>query len=264
MSISATAFKDDFDLEDTELEAQVARMRARNQRFRLETPLDQIPRIGGYDDVTTESAHAYYVRLDGATIPDALTLYPNGGTPSFDHIADRKKRARAQENAGRNALYYRARQRKKGLVYIGERLTREGIEFLVKVIMLNRPYEIERVTEEIEGCERTLKNSESSKDREYARRRKEQLQHRLAMLRQEIDPKAMADEIDRAAEAIALSAMSPQMRAAVEHMIVQKYKGTEFKLEELAQLVETARRGSGHSNAKGAGSTAAARALGET
>ena len=237
-----SALADAFEIEDTEMVQAVQAARERKSQRNAPNPLDQIPRIGGYDDIQNESAHAYYARLDGATIPEVLVMYPNGGMPSLESIADPKKRARRRSQIGANALYYRGRQRARGLVFLGETLTRKGIETVVKIIELNRPYEIEEVKEEIENCDRILKNSESSKDREDARRRKLQWGKRLQMLTQELDPEELTKQLEDAARVIHLTSLPPSVRAAVMVMMAEQNKSIDLRVEDLEAAVSTMRR----------------------
>ena len=89
-----------------EAPVQVSERRRRIRDEAILRPIDQIERPPGGNGVDATGAWAYYIRADGATIGEALVLYPNGGIPDMD---DQRMRARY----GANAEYYRERQRRR-------------------------------------------------------------------------------------------------------------------------------------------------------
>src|SRR5690349_18207683 len=93
-------------------------------------------------------AWAYYLRPDGATIREALVLYPNGGAPSA--IDDPKGKFAT------NASYFRDRQKRKGFEYLGQRLDSSAVRKLVQTIEANRPDYILFLEDMIAECEQTL------------------------------------------------------------------------------------------------------------
>lgn len=198
------------------------------------TPLQQVrvipsSRDKNFTEVT--NAWAYYIRPDGATIRDALILYPNGGIPEVD---DAKKRAMH----GRNNEYYRARQKTKGFEFIGPRLTVAGVKRLVEVIMGNRQDEILYCEDEIVNCQSTIENNDRPEVRDQARKRKYQFEKRLGYLTQDIDPEAMVSELDDIAKAQELASLDPKLARILRQMVGEK-------MTVIEELMTRMTRGSG-------------------
>lgn len=169
------------------------------------TALSQIrvnPHAGNMADST--GAWAYYLRPDGATIRDALVLYPNGGIPEID---DEKRRARF----GTNASYYRERQRAKGFEYLGPVLTEAAVKRVVETVYANREDEILFCEDEIANCEYTISSSDVPDIRDQARKRRGQLERRLAILRQDVDSEKMAKELEEIARAQEMASLDPKL-----------------------------------------------------
>lgn len=175
--------------------------------------LDQI-RINPHNRAGVEAtgAWAYYLNPDGATIRDALILYPNGGIPEVD---DPKKRAKF----GTNASYYRDRQRSKGKEYLGPVLTQESVQRLVDTIYRNREDEILFCEDEIANCDYTIANADTPSVRDQARRRRGQFQRRLENLQQDLDPEAMASELNEIARAQEMASLDPKMLRVMRQYI---------------------------------------------
>src|SRR3972149_6813303 len=90
---------------DTQPEPGLEPRSARGKRMRgvtTITPRQEIP-------VHQGCAAAYYLRPDGATISEALVIYPNGN--------DQDKRF------AKNYAHYRQPQRDRGLIYLGPTVT---------------------------------------------------------------------------------------------------------------------------------------------
>ena len=209
----------------------------RSQRGRREfqgdalTPLQQVRVIpSGRDPNFSEVTNgwAYYIRPDGATIRDALITYPNGGIPEVD---DAKKRAMH----GRNAEYYRARQKLKGFEFIGPRLTVPGVKRLVEVIMSNREDEILYCEDEVANCEATIEGNDRPAVRDQARKRKLQFERRLTYLRQDIDPEAMVAELDAIAKAQELQSLDPKLARVLRSMVGERMADIEAKMAQLVR-----------------------------
>src|SRR3990167_1249652 len=102
--------------------AEEPRRSLRGQRRYTEaalTPLQQIR----MQPMNITGAWAYYLRPEGATIREALILYPNGGIPDTDD-------KRLQGKYGTNAEYFRERQRQKGFTYLGQTLNEQAMKLL--------------------------------------------------------------------------------------------------------------------------------------
>lgn len=186
--------------------------RGRQRGERLLTPLEQIPLPPGAGSGSdTTGAGGYYVRGDGATIGDCLKFYPNGGVPQ---ISDQRKRSMY----GRNAEYYRQRQARRGLEFIGSTLTPEGIKRLLEVMDENRDDEIYNVKLEIENAQGVSQEADIPEVRNQARRRVGQLQKRLAYLEQPVDADAMEKELKDIARAMRLSKVPPEILETMEEL----------------------------------------------
>ena len=183
-------------------------------RFREDIlrPIDQIPIPPGSGSIQATGAWAYYLRPDGATISDALVLYPNGGVPDLD---DPRMAARY----GENHLYYRERQAQKGLEYIGQVLTEGGVERLVELLAQNRQDEILFCEDEIESCMATANSSDRPEIRDQAKKRKRQFEKRLAYLKQPLEPEALVAELKEIARAQQLSKVDPNVLRVMRSMI---------------------------------------------
>ncbi len=176
------------------------------------TPLDQIRVTGNTPGIQATGAWAYYINPNGATIRDALILYPNGGVPDID---DDRLRSRY----GENAEYYRQRQARKGLEYVGPTLTDGGVQRLVEVLEKNRPDEILFIEDEIEDAKEVSKAADVPEVRSQAKRRLQQLTRRLHYLEEPLDADAMEAELKEIARAQQLAKVDPAILRVMRSMI---------------------------------------------
>lgn len=191
------------------------RQSERGRRMREEVvlrPLDQIRQIPGGNGVEATGAWSYFIRPDGATIRDALVLYPNGGIPEMDN-----ERLRARY--GTNAEYYRQRQANKGLEYVGPHLREAGIKRLLEVLAANREDEMLFCQEEIADAKDTMKNADVPEIRQQARRRVRQYERRLETLRNGFNPDELAAELNDIARAQQLAQVPPAVLRVMRSMI---------------------------------------------
>lgn len=151
-----------------------------------------------------EGAWCYFGRTDGATIRDALILSPNGA---------------GEGRFGANAAHFREKARAKGRVYLGPRLTAEGVQWLVDTIAKNRDDEILFVEDEIAEQDIILANAESQTERAIAHKRKRQYQVRLETLNRPFDPDAMLDELNEIARAQRLAKIDPNVLSVMKEMV---------------------------------------------
>lgn len=175
-------------------------------------PIDQIPQPPGGGSISATGAWAYYLRLDGATITDILVLYPNGGVPDLD---DKRLAARY----GENATYYRERQKRRGLEYVGPTLTEQGMKRLIEVMEANREDELLFIEEEIEAAKDTAKSSDLPDIRNQARKRVGQFERRKETLLQPFDPDALLAELNDIARAQMLAKVDPNVLRVMRSMI---------------------------------------------
>lgn len=176
------------------------------------TPLQQIPVLPGGINGSATGAWAYYIRPEGATIAEALILYPNGGEPDLDD-------ARQAARFATNSEYYQARQAAKGFEYIGQTLTEDGVRRLVEVLEDNREDEILYCEDEIENARRIADNSDRPDTRDRERKRASQLERRLGYLTQPLDPDALIAELNDIARAQALAKVDPQILRVMRAMV---------------------------------------------
>lgn len=208
-----------------EEEQQVSRRRMREQgRAAILSPLEQVRMAGNYGPgVDAVGANAYYIRLDGATISDALVLNPNGGKPP---VVGDEKQMRRRKNIANNAEYFQARTLNKRdefgqplFEYVGHSLTESAVKRLVEVIVQNREDEILYVKEGIEEAELTWQNAERPEYKAQARKRKAQLQKRLAYLEQEIEPERLLAELNEISRAQRLRNLPAGMLSVINEIV---------------------------------------------
>ena len=187
--------------------------RARRQ-FKVVSALDQIKVFPNTKADQATGAWAYYLRDTGieATIREVLITYPNGGVPDID---DQKLRSQY----GTNADYYRQRQARKGLVFIGPVLNEEGMRKLVAIIMKNRPDAILYCEDMIANCAHDGDTLPDPKERALARRRQAIFEQRLAMLNQEIDVPELLRQLNEIARAQQLAAIDPKLLRVMRNEI---------------------------------------------
>lgn len=154
---------------------------------------------------------AYYLRKDGATIRDALILYPNGA--KLPQSEDEKGRY------SRNADYYQLRQARKGLEYLGPSLTPDAVKRLVETIAANRDDEALDLEDQIAECEYTIKNTDRPEMRDHQRKRKEQLTRRLEFVTRELDAEELSNELNDIARAQRLARVDPKILDVMKEMI---------------------------------------------
>lgn len=151
-----------------------------------------------------EGAWCYFLRTDGATIRDALVISPNGA---------------GEGKFGNNSSYFREKAAKKGRIYLGPRLTAEGVKKLVETIAKNRDDEILFTEDEIAEQNVILENAESQREREIAHKRKRQYQNRLEILTKPFDPESLLDELNEIARAQRLAKIDPNVLAVMKEMV---------------------------------------------
>lgn len=176
------------------------------------TPLEQIRRPPGSESVEATGAWAYYLREDGATIREALVLYPNGGIPDLDD-------PRMRERYGANAEYYRNRQARRGLRYIGQTLNEQAMRDLIEVLESNREDEVLDLKDDIEDAKDVAKNSDIPEVRTQAKRRIKQLQRRLDMIEAGFDPDVLLAELNEIARAQQLAKVDPNVLRVMRAMV---------------------------------------------
>ena len=178
------------------------------------TPLEQIRAVPNAGIGTLTGAWAYYINPSGATIRDALILYPNGGSPPPTTQNWQKYAA--------NSDYYQARQRRKGLEFVGSTLTPEGVKRLVEVLANNRDEEILDLEDQIAECQRDIENSDRPDWRDNQRRRRDQLQRRLDAVSTPLDPDALIAELNDIARAQRMSKVSAETLAVMKEMLQEQ------------------------------------------
>lgn len=183
----------------------------RGQRLRQIKTLTPMEQIRMKPDGVT-GAWSYYLRPDGATIRDALILYPNGGIPDSDNPKMRAK-------YGTNAEYYQQRQKVKGFEYLGQNLTEAAMKRLVEVLAANAEDEVLFCQEQIADCEGILANSDLPAIRDQARRRRDQFKKRIEYIEQELDPEALSKELNEIARAQQLAGVDPNILRVMKAMI---------------------------------------------
>lgn len=186
--------------------------RSRRHEEAILRPIDQITPPPGGNGMEATGAWAYYIRPDGATIAEALVLYPNGGIPDID---DR----RLADRYGLNATYYRERQARKGFEYVGPVLNEAAMQRLVEVLAANREDEVEFLKEEIADAKDTIKNADIPEIRTQARRRVRQLERRLATIEAGFDPNELLAELKEIARAQQLAKVDPNVLRVMRAMI---------------------------------------------
>lgn len=164
------------------------------------TPMEQVrPRPGGL----TDGPAAYYLNPRGATIAEALIIYPNG--------APMIRRGREIGNA----VYVQNRQRERGYEYIGPTLTPEGARRLVEIIQSNRSDFLLDLKEQVADCEHDVENSDRPDVRDNQKKRKMQLMRLVAQVQTPLDGEALVNELDQIVQAHKLAAVPPAMREAI-------------------------------------------------
>lgn len=158
-----------------------------------------------------KGAWAYYINPSGATIRDALILYPNGA------ILPRSEDRRGKFSE--NAAYFQQRQARKGLEYIGPTLTPAGVRRLVDVLRANQEDECIDLEDQIEMCNYDIANSDRPEVRDNQRKRKSQLAKRLETVRRGFDPDQMIAELDQIARAQRMARVDPNVLAVLQEYI---------------------------------------------
>lgn len=189
----------------------------RERRARVLSPLEQIrvPAQG-----VTYGAWAYYLRPDGATIRDAVILYPSGGIP--DH-PDPKMRARY----GTSADEVRARQARKGFEFLGSRLNKEAVRKIVATIEANREDEILWCEEVIKDAEDALERSVDDRWRTVYKRRIDVAHRRIETMLQPFDPDALVAELDEISQAQRMASIDPKVLQVMRELVGEVNTKTE-------------------------------------
>jgi hypothetical protein len=167
---------------------------------RAPTVLEEIrDRPGGIKD----GPAAFFIRPDGATIREALVINPNGA-PVVKNGTDRGGSRMAQERAA-----------KKGFEYIGPQLTSDGLRRLIQVIEANKYDYLLDLKEQIDDCEKTIKETETPSVRDNARKRRAQIERLIAIASRDIHPDQVMKELDEIMKAQKLAALSSAQREAI-------------------------------------------------
>lgn len=184
--------------------------RGRRRAARDMQVLSPLEQIRARPSATT-GPWAYFLRPDGATIRDALILYPNGAKlpPQED----------ARGKYSENADYYQSRQRAKGFEYIGPVLTAAGVKRLVEVLESNKEDEILDLEDQISACDSDIKNSDRPDWRDNQRKRRAKLQRRLDQVMAPFDQDALIAELNEIARAQRMARVSPEVLAVMREMV---------------------------------------------
>ena len=210
---------------------RTARGRKRQMRgMTTLTPLEQIRAVPNSGVGTLTGAWAYYINPNGATIRDALILYPNGGVPP--------NTVRNWRRYGENADYYRARQARKGLEYVGRTLDGPGVRRLVEVLQTNQADEILDLEDQISDVEQDITNSDRPEVRDNQRKRRGQLQTRLSYVRTPLDAEALSAELNEIARAQRMASISPEAMAVFSEMLDTKFAAAVAKFQSSAPSAE--------------------------
>ena len=121
-----------------------------------------------------------------------------------------------------NSEYYRARQARKGLEYVGPNLTAEGVKRLVTILRTNQEEEILDLEDQIAECVQDISNSDRPDWRDNQKRRRDQLQQRLDYVRTPIDADALIAELNEIARAQRMSKVSPETLAVMREMLAEQ------------------------------------------
>jgi hypothetical protein len=156
-------------------------------------------------------AWSYYLRPDGATIREALILYPNGGQPSA--IDDPKGKF------GANAAYFRERQRRKGFEYLGQRLDTSAVRKLVDCLARNREDYILFLEDMITESEHVLANTDDPAKRDQARKRRGSFQSLLDEANVPFDADKLLEELDSIAQAQRMANVDPAVLQVMRELI---------------------------------------------
>lgn len=177
---------------------------ARRGIDRAPTTLEEIrPRPGGM----LGGPAAYFIRPDGATIREALIIYPSGA-PVIKNGTDRG-----------NSRYAQDRQKQKGYEYVGPQLTAAGVKRLLEVINVNRYDYLLDLKEQIEECEKTIEETETPTVRDNARKRRGQLQRLVEIAAREVKPESLLKELDDIIKAQKLASIPQSQREAIAIML---------------------------------------------
>lgn len=182
------------------------RGKARYERQIVE-PIDQIR----MQPSGVTGAWSYYLRPDGATIREALVLYPNGGAPS--QIDDPKGKY------GTNADYFRARQARKGFVYLGQRLDTRAVTMLVETLAKNREDYVIFLEDSIAEADQQLENTDDPQVRDQCRKRKGAFTSLLNEANAKWEPEALVDELNEIARAQRMANVDPSVLQVVRELI---------------------------------------------
>src|SRR3990172_7705814 len=139
---------------------------------------------------------------------------------------DQRMRARY----GTNAEYYRERQRRRGLEYVGQHLTEAGMKRLVEVLESNREEEDLFLQEEIGDARDVAKTADIPEVRSQAKRRQRQLERRLETLRQPFNSTEMLAELNDIARAEQLAKIDPNILRVMRSMVGEMNERLEAKI----------------------------------
>lgn len=186
--------------------------RRRNRDMQMLTPLEQIRgRPTGDSGSSFNGAWAYYINPSGATIRDALILYPNG--------AQLPRNEDTKGKFSENAAYYQQRQARKGLTYVGPTLNEQGVRLLVETLEANKQDEILDLQEQIQECDYDIQNSDRPEVRDNQKKRRAQLQRRLKHVEMPINADELISELNSIARAQRMSRVSPETLTVMREML---------------------------------------------
>lgn len=195
-------------------------MRDRGLSDRDASPFEQVRRFNRHmgGETIAETSYAYYLRPEGATISDILVVSPNGARQDIPPGTDQRvaKRRRALST---NAEYYRGRESRKGHIYIGPKLTEEGIKMLVEIMERNRGDEIDYIDEQIAEAEDAFKNEPRRDHQSLHRARITALLKRRSYLTQRLNVEEMVEELRATAKVQQLASLPPEVLNVMRSLI---------------------------------------------
>ena len=191
------------------------------------TPIQQMRRLSG-------GSAAYYLKTDADSmdIREILVTYPNGNGDRGT-LSSNPQRA---EKFAKNADLYQARQRRRGLEYVGPTLTIDAARRIAQIMRTNRPDWIAFLEDEIANCKEVIAHAAEPAVKDGQRRRQAQFQKKLDEANQPFSPEKIVAELQAHIAAQKMASIDPKL---VEAFALMFQKELPAHVEALTKSYQT-------------------------
>lgn len=170
------------------------------------------------------SPYCYWLDPNGGTMRDAVRFDPNGAKPGEG----------CESKYTQSWQIFQATNEDMGWIRLGHQLQKDSIKLIVETLEKNRPIEKEVMEHYRAVAAYEVTNGTNERARAIAQKSVTTYTKLIEQLEMPIDADFMISELNEIARAQRMSALSPDMRAAIREMIEVEVGSSEGRVMEMA------------------------------